>query len=346
MLDRLRTGVLAVLALFAIGAAPAGAQPALQKVTISVAGVGMYYMVEYIAIDGGFYKKEGLDVEAVDVGSGTRQAAAIMGGSAELSALGIGHMLNSAARGGDLVAISSCYNAFPMGVTLSNAAIAKNGIELSMPIKERISRLKGLRIAITSPGSSTDQLARTLFLARGMNPDDMVTLQPMTPAGPMLAAMERGSIDGFVWSAPFPQLAESKGVGKLVIDPMAGDVPEFKDIPYLTLATSRQTIAAKRPLLLAAVRAYAEAMQFLRTQPDQARAAMRYRFPGMDDAQYKVVFEKFLSGLPASPMISEQQVSAAQATLNLIEKTPINVHYTDVFYPDLAEQVVKEMPKQ
>jgi len=30
----------------------------------------------------GFYKKEGLDVEAVDVGSGTRQAAAIMGGSA------------------------------------------------------------------------------------------------------------------------------------------------------------------------------------------------------------------------------------------------------------------------
>jgi NitT/TauT family transport system substrate-binding protein len=346
MWDRLWNGALATLAALMIAAAPTVAQPALQKITNATAGVGMYYMVEYVAEDAGFFKQNGLEIDNADVGSGTRQAAAIMGGSAEVSSIGIEHLLDSAARGGDLVAISSCYDAFPMGITLSNGAIAKNGIVLTMPLEERIRRLKGLRIAITSPGSSTDQLVRTLFLARGMKPDDNVQLQPMAPGPAMLAATEQGSIDGFVWSSPFPELATSKGVGKLVIDPMTGEVPEFKDVPYLTLATSRQTLAAKRPQLLAAVRAYAEAMQFLRTQPEQARSLLRHRFASMDDAQYNQVFDKILRGVPGSPMITEDQVRKAQTTLNLIEKKPMNVSYSAVFYPDLVEQAMKDLPQK
>lgn len=344
MLDRRRASALIAATALTVYARPLIAQPALQKVTIATAGIGMYYMTEYLAEDGGFFAKQGLQADIADVGSGTRQAAAIMGGSAELSAIGIEHMLDSAARGGNLIAISACYNAFPMGITLSTAAIKRTGISPGMPLEERLKRLKGMHLAITSPGSSTDQFVRTLYLARGMKPDDMVKLQPMSPGAPMLAAMEQGSIDGFVWSSPYPEIAAAKGSGQLVIDPMIGEVPEFKDVPYLTLATSKGTLESKRPVLLSAVRAYQETIRFAHSNPDKARDLIRHRFAGMDDAQYAAVFNKFVRGVPDSTTITEDQVRRSEATLNLIEKKPMNVKYTDVFYPDLAAQAAKETP--
>jgi NitT/TauT family transport system substrate-binding protein len=334
--------VFAILAALAGFVAPAMAEPALQHVTIATAGVGMYYITEYVAEDAGFFAHEGLQVDVAEVGSGTRQAAAIMGGSAELSAIGIEHLLDSAGRGGNLIAISSCYDAFPMTITLSNDAIKRTGIEPSMSLEERVKRLKGLHLAITSPGSSTDQFVRTLFLARGMKPDDMVKLQPVSAGAPMLAALEQGSVDGFVWSSPYPEIAAAKGVGHVVIDPMSGDVPEFADVPYLTLATSADTLAAKRPLLLAAVRAYQDAIRLLHQDPDKARAAIRHRFATMDDAQYNEIFNRFLRGVPESTTITEDQVRRAQTTLNLIERKPLDVKYTAVFSPDLAAQAARE----
>jgi NitT/TauT family transport system substrate-binding protein len=334
--------VFAILAALAGFVAPAMAEPALQHITIATAGVGMYYITEYVAEDAGFFVHEGLQVDIADVGSGTRQAAAIMGGSAELSAIGIEHLLDSAARGGNLIAISSCYDAFPMTITLSTDAIKRTGIEPSMPLEERVKRLKGLHLAITSPGSSTDQFVRTLFLARGMKPDDMVKLQPVSAGAPMLAALEQGSVDGFVWSSPYPEIAAAKGVGHVVIDPMSGDVPEFADVPYLTLATSADTLAAKRPLLLAAVRAYQDAIRLLHQDPDKARIAVRHRFATMDDAQYNEIFDRFLRGVPESTTITEDQVRRAQTTLNLIERKPLDVKYTAVFTPDLAAQAARE----
>jgi NitT/TauT family transport system substrate-binding protein len=83
-----------------------------------------------------------------------------------------------------------------------------------MPVDEKIRRMKGLRIGITSPGSTTDTTARTLFKARGMDPDQTVQLLPLGGGSNMLAALEKGAADGFVWSAPQPQIAVQKGIGE------------------------------------------------------------------------------------------------------------------------------------
>ena len=91
---------LAVIALALVATRPAAAEE-LQKVTIAFAGKGMSFMIQYIAIGGGFYKQEGLEPESVDVSSGTRQAAAVMGGSAEITQVGFAHTMHAVGRGGD-----------------------------------------------------------------------------------------------------------------------------------------------------------------------------------------------------------------------------------------------------
>ena len=100
---RPRIIMLAVVALALLGR-PAAADE-LQKLTIAFAGKGMSFLLQYIAIGAGFYKQEGIDPESVDVSSGTRQAAAVMGGSAEITQVGFAHTMHAVGRGGQLVGI-------------------------------------------------------------------------------------------------------------------------------------------------------------------------------------------------------------------------------------------------
>jgi hypothetical protein len=70
-------------------------------------------MIQYIAIGGGFYKQEGFEPQSVDVASGTRQAA---------------HTMHVVGRGGDLVGISTAFDAYPIALVLSNDAIKRLGM--------------------------------------------------------------------------------------------------------------------------------------------------------------------------------------------------------------------------
>lgn len=322
-------------------ASPVRAETPLRKATLAVGGQGLFFMTPYIAVDGGFFKQQGLDITILDVGSGTRQAAAIMGGSAEMSTIGIEQNMQANARGGGLIAVSSCFNAFPMSIVLSRKAVDKNGFTTSLSLDDRVKRLHGLRLGISSPGSSTEEFVRTLFLARGMSPENEVSLQPVGGGAPMLAALEAGGIDGFVWGPPFSTAAVTKDNAMVVIDAMTGEVPEFTNYAYLCLSTSRQTLESKRPLLLSAVRAFAATMTFAHTQPDKAAATIRHRFPELDDGQYRQAFDLFVKGVPMVPAIEEARYNKTLSTLNISLKPPLSVAYSQVVMPDLAQEAMK-----
>ena len=319
----------------------ARAETPLQKATLTVGGQGLFFMTPYLAVDGGFFKQQGLDITILDVGSGTRQAASILGGSAEMSTLGIEQNMQADARGGSLVAVSSCFNAFPMSVVLSHQAVQKNGFTPGLSLDDKVKRLHGLRLGISSPGSSTEEFVRTLFLARGMNPEKEVSLQPVGGGAPMLAALEAGGIDGFVWGPPFSTAAVTKDNATVVIDAMTGEVPEFTNYAYLCLSTSRQTLETKRPLLLSAVRAFAATMTFAHTQSDKAAATIRHRFSEMDDSVYRTAFDLFVKGVPMVPNIEEARYNKTLSTLNVSLKPPLSVAYSQVVTPDLAQEAMK-----
>jgi ABC-type nitrate/sulfonate/bicarbonate transport system substrate-binding protein len=313
----------------------------VQKATVAVGGQGLVFIVLYTGVDAGFFRQQGLDITILDVGSGTRQAAAIMGGSAEMSTVGFEQNMQADARGGSLVAVCSCFNAFPMNITLSRKAADKNGFKPGLSLDDKIKRLHGLRLGISSPGSSTEQFVRTLFLARGMNPETEVSLQPVGGGAPMLAALEAGSIDGFVWMPPFSTAAVAKDNAEIVIDAMTGEVPEFTNYAYMGLSTSRQTLDSKRPVLLSAVRAFAATIKFIHADPDKAAAVIRHRFPEMDDDQYRKAFDLFVKGVPTTPEIEEARYNKTLATLNISLKPPLAVSYSQVVMPALAQEVMK-----
>jgi len=334
--------IIMLLAVALLAGRPAAADE-LQKVTIAFAGKGMSFLLQYIAMGAGFYRQEGLDPESVDVASGTRQAAAVMGGSAEITQVGFAHTMHAVGRGGQLVGICTGFDVYPIALVLSNDAVKRLGITETMSLDEKIRRVKGVRIGITSPGSSTDEFMRTIMLVRGMDPSRDVQLQPIGIGAPMVAATQSGATDGFAFMSPFTNIAVARGIGQIVADPMTGQLPEYRDVPYQVITTSRATLAAKRPLLLHVVRALTRAMKFAHEDVEGSRKVVRPFFQDTPDAEFNTAFDAYIRAVPATPVISDAQVSNTVKMVNLSEKTPLAASYEQVVYPDLAREAAQDI---
>ena len=317
--------------------------PPRTKVVLTMGGDGLHFSTQHIAQLGGFFAEEGLDAETLDVGSGPRQVAALMGGSSAFSSLGLIHVIKANAEGANLVAISTVFDILDMQLILSNEAIQKAGIVDGMPMDKKVERLSGLRIAITSPGSTTDTYLRSIVRHRGFDPDKLLRIQPMGGGSNMLAAFEKGATDGFIWGAPQAHMALVKNIGKSVINPFAGDLPEASGVPYLVMVTSRQTLEQKPEVIEAGVRALARAMKFARENPEAARAIMRKHFPDIDEVIFNRAWEEYRKGIPQSPVLTRTQYDKTQAWLNITAASPFKISYDTVVAAGPAERAAAKI---
>nr|ACF98191.1 putative ABC-type nitrate/sulfonate/bicarbonate transport systems periplasmic components-like protein [uncultured bacterium 1114] len=316
----------------------------LEKMTLAVAADAFYYIPMYVAERGGFFREEGIEVDFVSVASGPRTMAAVAGGSVDATINDFGSTISAISKGSNHIVLSSEFNVATHTVVLSKAAIAKAGITPAMPIDEKVKRMKGMKIGVTAPGSGTDRFIRSVFVARGMKPDDNIQILALGEGNAILAAFEQGLADGFVYSAPIPQMAVAKGTGDIVFGAVSGDVPEFKDVPYVVFLTSKESLAAKPKVLEGAVRALTKAFKFIADKPAEAAAMTRHYFPAVDEAVFKASFEQHLGvGIPKSPIISQEQMTKTLALLNAGLPTPIKAELKEVFDDRFAQRAAKDI---
>jgi NitT/TauT family transport system substrate-binding protein len=325
--------------------APPAVAQSRAKITEAQAGDGFQFLTQKIAVKAGFFAQEGYDLDVADVGSGPRVVAALMGGSAVYSPLGLINLLNARSQGGELVGIAAESNLIDMQLVLSNAALAKTGIDPAMPIDEKVKRLRDLRISVTSPGSSTDTMLRTLLRARKIDPDQVLKIIPTGGGSNMLAAMTNNANDGFIWGAPQTLMAVNSGVGKIVIDPFKGEVPEVQGVPYIVITTAAETVKTKPDMLRATVRALTRAMKLAHDDPAGAKRIVRSAFPEMDDAIFDQAWTNYVKAIPDTPVVSSVQFDKTKDWLNLITKKPLAVRYEDSIVASFAKQAAAELLK-
>ncbi|HZN26946.1 MAG TPA: ABC transporter substrate-binding protein, partial [Burkholderiales bacterium] len=156
-----------VLALCA--AAAANAQSLEKKrITLAVGGKSLfYYLPLTIAERKGYFKAEGLDVEIVDFPGGAKALQAMVGGSADIVSGAYEHTINMHAKGQPIVAIAlqGRYNAIVFAVSKAKAAQYKSAQDI-----------KGLKVGVTAPGSSTHMAVQNLAVKAGLKPDDFAAI--------------------------------------------------------------------------------------------------------------------------------------------------------------------------
>jgi NitT/TauT family transport system substrate-binding protein len=200
------------IALLALALAVAGGSTgaaAQTKVRLAVGGKpAMFYLPLTVVERLGYFKDAGLDVEISDFPGGARALQALVGGSADVVAGAYDHTIQMQAKGQAIVGITELgqYPGFVLGLLIAKAASYRGPADL-----------KGMKIGVTAPGSSTHFMVRYLMAQAGLKDDDAAFIG--IGAGPTaVAAARRGEIDGLVNVDPVISLLESENAIKVVAD--------------------------------------------------------------------------------------------------------------------------------
>jgi len=189
--------------LLALGA---GAQaPEKKKITIAVGGKSLfYYLPLTVAERKGYFKDEGLEVEIPDFPGGARALQALVGGSADMVSGAYEHTINMIAKKQPIkaVVLQAKYSSIVLLLPKDKAARYKSAKDL-----------KGLKIGVTAPGSSTNMFVNNLLAKDGLKPTDVSIVGVGTGAG-AFAALDKGEIDAL--SNLDPVITQLEATGKFV----------------------------------------------------------------------------------------------------------------------------------
>jgi NitT/TauT family transport system substrate-binding protein len=196
----------AAFALPAIGRAQAVEKP---KLTIAVGGKNLlYYLPLTVAEVRGYLKDEGLDVTIADFAGGSRALQALIGGSADVVSGAFEHTINMQVKGQRLRAL----------VLMGRAPQIVLGINpKTMPNFKSVADLKGKKLGVTAPGSSTNVLANFVLAKVGLKPGDVSIIGVGAGSG-AVAAMRAGQIDAISNLDPVITLLARSGDLKIVSD--------------------------------------------------------------------------------------------------------------------------------
>ena len=196
----------AALAMPALARAQALEKP---KTTIAVGGKNLlYYLPLTIAEQRGYFKAEGLDVTIVDFAGGARALQAVVGGSADVVSGAFEHTVNMQHKGQRMRAF----------VLQGRAPMIVLGVNpKTMAGFKTVADLKGKKIGVTAPGSSTNVMVNFILAKAGLKPSD-VSIIGVGAAQGAVAAMRAGQIDAISNLDPVITLLQRSGDLKIVSD--------------------------------------------------------------------------------------------------------------------------------
>jgi NitT/TauT family transport system substrate-binding protein len=172
---------------------PVGAQaPEKRKVNIATASLGLPYLPLIIAHQRKYFADEGLEVEIAAFAGGSKALQSLMGGSSDVASGAYSNTLTMAAKGQKLknFVVQVRYPALTI-------AVSKKASDRYKSLKD----LKGMKIGVSAPGSSTHMVVNHLLSKVGLTSNDVSIIGVGTSAG-AVAAIEKGEIDAIINSDP------------------------------------------------------------------------------------------------------------------------------------------------
>ncbi|SMH54127.1 ABC transporter substrate-binding protein [Mesorhizobium australicum] len=345
MFVKLKMAAIAAALTFSFGLGGWQAAAEEQTITVATPGAALHFYPFYVAEAAGLFKKDGIAIQWVDVGAGSRQIAAVASRSADFAVVGMQPSISARENGADLVAVSGLFNAYPIQLVLSKAAMEKTGITAGMGIDDVVSRLKNVTIAVTGIGSTTDVLLRSWLVKRGVKPDEAITIQPLGNPGAMFAAFEQGAIDGVMLGAPWPEKAEADGVGTIIVDPLKGGIPELEGVPYTAIIAAGSLVKEKPEVVGSVVHALTEAMKLTAAEPDKVGEMLKSYFPDTDEAIYKAFEPRYRGKSSATPVISKEEYQKLLDWISITSDKPVTVTFEQFVDNQFADKAAAEVLK-
>jgi NitT/TauT family transport system substrate-binding protein len=300
--------------------APAVGQ-AQTSIKIGTAVLGDYGLAGpvIVAIEKGFFKAHGLNVEFLPFRGGPDLSKGVLSGDVLLAVSGGTDILVFREKGAPIKMIASQVegNVFTLNVSLDVKTVGD---------------LKGKSIGVTAPGATTWTLARMVAKQQGWNPDKDVQVVPLGGLDAQLAALSRKETAGFVWGDAGAVLEQQKKSRVLMqLDQVA---PKWISLNHYV---TEENIKKNADTIRKAQRGLFQAIKLMKANPREMAEVVGKRMGWTAD---EVVFTHTkITGAQFSNdgRFNLDALKAMQDVLMdekvLAKRLPLDEHYTTEFTP-------------
>jgi len=304
---------------------PAAFAQTLEKKDVHIAVGGkasFYYLPLTIAEQLGYFKDEGLNVKISDFAGGSDALRAVVGGSADVVSGAYEHIIN----------LQTKHQMFEAFVLQGRAPQIAVGIAASKAAAYHSPRdLKGLKIGVSAPGSSTNMVVNYLIGKEGLKPNEVAIVGVGTAAA-AVAAMKSGQIDAISNVEPVMTRLEQDGTIKIIADTrtVAGTERLFGGVmPAACLYAPVEFIRKNPGTTQALTNAIVRADQWIqRASPQDVLKTVPEAYLLGDKALYLFAFSRVREALSPDGMISD---SGTRTTLKVLP----------TFNPDVVPEKIK-----
>lgn len=296
---RTALGLVAGASLALCGTALAQA-PEKTSVKLGVGGKALlYYLPLTIAERKGFFKEQGLDVEINDFAGGAKSLQALVGGSVDVVTGAYEHTIRMQSKGQDIRAVLELgrFPGIAVGIRKDKAASYKSPADL-----------KGMKIGVTAPGSSTNMLVNFLLAQAGLTPQD-ASFIGVGSAASAVAAIRKGELDAISHLEPVLSMLEQSGDIRIVVDTRTeeGAVALFGGSNPAAVLYMKRDFMEKNPgTTQALTNALYKALQWIRTaSPEDIAAAVPEEYLLGDKALYVAAVGKSKPTYSVTGLVSD-----------------------------------------
>ena len=292
--------------------------PRLEKprIALSVGGsVSQMNKVAYvIALHRKYFEQEGLTVNSVAFASGTAALQNLIGGNADVVEGSFEHTLRMQTKGQHLMCIA-VFGRYPANVLVVRKSQADK-------IKT-VADLKGKKIGISAPGSSTHNFVAGLMERAGVNYKEASFISIGTGLS-AVAAMRSGSeLDAIVNLDPAINALVDNGEAVVLADSRTeeGTFAAFGG-PYLAdcLYAKIDFVKANPNTAQAIANAIVHAMQWLKTASiDDILKSLPPEYYQADEKLYRKSLEKNLSAFQWDGIVSNEAVASVWKAISILE---------------------------
>ena len=179
-------------------------------VHIAVGGkAAFYYLPLTVAEQLGYFRDEGLNPKISDFKGGSAALKAVVGGSADVVSGAYEHTISLQGK-------KQYFEAFVLQGRLPQIAL---GVATAKAANfKSFKDLKGMKVGVSAPGSSTNNLVKQLLFKSGLDPNNDVAIVGVGTGAGAIAAMKGGQIDAISNVDPLMTRLERDGAIKIVAD--------------------------------------------------------------------------------------------------------------------------------
>jgi len=337
--------ILFAAALAATVSVDAFAQGKIEKPKVSIAVGGkaaFYYLPLTIAERLGYFKDEGLDVEISDFDGGSKALQAVVGGSADVVSGAWENTIDQQPKGLQLqgFALQGRYPMICVGIAKAKAANYKSPKDL-----------KGMKIGVSAPGSSTNRVVLRLLAKDGLKGDDVSIIGVGTSSG-VIAAITSGQVDAVSNLDPEMAMLESMGAVTIIADTRTAKGTEAvfgsADMPAAALYAPISFIQKNPNTVQALTNAMVRALLWLqKATPEQVVATVPPEYLLGNKDAYLASYIKLKDAYSPDGMFTE---AGAQNTLNYLASfnpaiKPADIKLAQTFDNSYAQKALAKYKK-